>query len=48
MRNNICERSQLEMCFRILSSVDELTIDNNIINEVGKRKTDLAMTFYNY
>ena len=36
------------MCFRILRTVDELTIDNNIINEVGKRKRDLAMTFYNY
>jgi hypothetical protein len=43
-----CDRSQVATCSGILRTVDELIVGQIILDEVRKKKRNLAVAFYNY
>ena len=47
-RNKIWDRRQLGTCSGVLGTLDQLTIDNVIMEEVRNQQRNLAAAFYDY
>ena len=47
-RNETWDKSQLGTSSGVLGSVDQLSIDNAITDEVPEKKRNLAVSFYDY
>ena len=47
-RNSIWDRGQLGTCSGVLGTVDQLIVDNTIMDEVRRKRQNLAVAFYDY